>query len=288
MSRVRNGRRCAQKLGAAMEKEVQLRRLAAVVQQGMERIWQAKREKQRAEKQLASSDRAGKRHKTQSAPAPTTLHTLGYELHRAAVSIPHPAIAQLKAQAATRNPHRDAIFNHLAERRDDRRRTQFSPRHVDGLLGEVEAFLDRAGYLAKHRANEWKAVQSRSGCVAQPAHCDYSPDSLLGLPDKQMPLFVLVALMPNTRLHVWPNSIRLITDARRAQRCAQIAPQTLELAAGDVFVGRADLVHAGAAYAEQHFRLHCFLDTTACQRPPNDTYVIHRDAEPAVRAAIQQ
>lgn len=260
----------------------QIQCLAAAVQQVLDRL----RETKRHEKRVAGHDRASKRRRT--AAALPSLHTVGYELHRAAVAIPDSAVAQLRAQAGRRSAFRDAIFNSLVINRDDRRRTQFSPQRINSLLANIESVLQRAGYLATHSASEWKAVQSLPGCGQQPAHCDHGPDNLFGLLDRQMPLFVIVALMPHTRLHVWPNSIRLITEARRAQRRAPIAPETLLLEAGDVLVCRADLVHAGAAYDEQHFRLHCFLDHSACPRLPNDTYIVHRDAHPSVQAAILQ
>ena len=85
--------------------------------------------------------------------------------------------------------------------------------------------------------------------------------------------------MPGTKINVWPNSIRLIyTDPQFLPHRA-IQMKTLELNPGDIFVFRGDLVHAGAAYDKENFRIHCFLDSDCVLRDPNKTFLIHKTNE---------
>ena len=42
---------------------------------------------------------------------------------------------------------------------------------------------------------------------------------------------------------------------------------------GDVFVGRGDLLHAGAAYEKYNVRLHFYITRNLCPLPKNETYL---------------
>ena len=70
-----------------------------------------------------------------------------------------------------------------------------------------------------------------------------------------MPLSVLLAIQPRTKLWVFP-------DGCGAEASAFLA----RVEVGDVMVWRGDLVHAGAGYAEEHVRVHAYVD------PPPDIY----------------
>ena len=71
-----------------------------------------------------------------------------------------------------------------------------------------------------------------------------------GLDDRNVPLSVLLATEPGAKLWVCPNG------------CDGEA-QLLELAVGDMLVFRGDLVHFGAGYDVQHFRIHAYIDPPA-------------------------
>jgi hypothetical protein len=212
------------------------------------------------------------------------LHTRGYQVYRHAVSIGADVLEQLELQSGQGVP----IFNDLDEVDDDGLRTQFRPKKINGLINEVKGFLEQTPHLGKLKANAWVVIESKPGCADQPAHCDYPPHGLQGLEDDEVPLSVLVALTPGARLHVWPNSIHLITDPNKAKGIAPIARQTLELNVGDLVLFRADLAHAGGAYEQGNMRLFCYLDSPALKRSRNQSWLIHAiDAQPDVAAAIK-
>ena len=61
-------------------------------------------------------------------------------------------------------------------------------------------------------------------------------------------------MQPRTKLWIFPNG------------CDDPNPMLLRLAVGDMLVWRGDLVHAGAGYAEEHVRVHAYVD------PPSHIY----------------
>ena len=106
----------------------------------------------------------------------------------------------------------------------------------------------------------------------QPAHSDASPPAdgaarpLESLADADMPLSAMLAVQQGTRLWVYPSGCD--ADAADAEEAgAVVAPVLIELELGDLLVWRGDLVHAGAGYAEEHVRVHAYID------PPDDIYL---------------
>lgn len=134
-------------------------------------------------------------------------------------------------------------------------------------------------------------IKSEPGCQRQAAHTDHVPSLQLqrlvyGDPTR-LPLAVLVAVEEGTTLEVWPSSIALstrVTDA--ALPAAPLPHTTLKVPTGSAVVFRADLVHAGSAYAAQHRRLHLFLESAAFAREYNTTFIIH-DSDPTLGASLQ-
>lgn len=70
-----------------------------------------------------------------------------------------------------------------------------------------------------------------------------------------MPLSAMLAVQPGTRLWIYPRGCE-----------AAEAAYALGLDVGDLLVWRGDLVHAGAGYAEEHCRVHAYVD------PPQHIY----------------
>ena len=109
------------------------------------------------------------------------------------------------------------------------------------------------------RAEEDEARAALEG--RQPAHSDspepIPPSSLADIADADFPLSALLAVQPKTKLWLFPNG------------CDDPNPMLLRLAVGDMLVWRGDLVHAGAGYAEEHVRVHAYVDppTHIYQRP---------------------
>ena len=92
----------------------------------------------------------------------------------------------------------------------------------------------------------------------QPTHSD-APNPSRGrigdLANADVPLSIMLAIEPNTKLWIYPNGCDDTTGAL-----------LVELNVGDALVWRGDLVHAGCGYAVQHYRLHAYID------PPRDIY----------------
>ena len=88
----------------------------------------------------------------------------------------------------------------------------------------------------------------------QPVHSD-APEPrasdrvarLSELADADVPLSCILAVMPRTCFWVYPNG------------CTG-GPELLRLDVGELLVWRGDLAHAGAGYAEEHYRVHAYLD----------------------------
>jgi len=127
-------------------------------------------------------------------------------------------------------------------------------------------------------------LESEPGCQRQAAHCDYIPTAeLLRLDASKLPLLFLLAIEPNTTLDVWPGSHHTIRSK------GPLRPRkTVQLDAGDAIVFRADLVHAGSAYASANRRVHVYLDSPVHARQPNRTWIIYKHAPAPIRAFIDE
>jgi hypothetical protein len=91
----------------------------------------------------------------------------------------------------------------------------------------------------------------------QPRHWDV-PDNDdeghmedLNLPGTDVPLSVMVAIEPGAKLWIYPDGCN--SDEETAL--------LVELEVGDVLVWRGDLVHAGAGYGVDHYRIHAYVDS---------------------------
>lgn len=137
---------------------------------------------------------------------------------------------------------------------------------------------------------ETVVIASQAGCQQQAAHTDHVPSlqlqRLVNDNPEKLPLAMLVAVQAGTTLEVWPRSIGLVTRSRdKDLPTTPLPPRTVQLPTGSVMVFRADLVHAGSAYATNHRRLHLFVESTAFQREADTTFII-RDADPSLAAIL--
>lgn len=106
----------------------------------------------------------------------------------------------------------------------------------------------------------------------QPAHSD-SPAAADGKPqlgeldDADVPLSVLLAIMPGTKLWIFPSGCDSPEEAF-----------VVNLDVGQVMAWRGDLVHAGAGYALEHVRVHAYADPPAryYERPTGKTNMCPR------------
>jgi len=220
--------------------------------------------------------------KTRIVNTESTLHTLGYEVHRKLAAVPQHAIEDLRARARQRS---SVIFNTYAAGDshvgDGRRKQMYSLRNkvTKPFFAQLDASLK--SLAPSHQARAWVLVHSEAGCAEQTPHADYQPTRQLAqASDAEMPLAVLVAVMPQTRLEIWPRSIGWMASPEQPLCALRAAKQTLELGVGDVLLFRGDLVHASSADAAEHVRLHCFLDNPAIRRTANKTCHVDAQLEP--------
>jgi hypothetical protein len=158
----------------------------------------------------------------------------------------------------------------------DRRRLQGALPANAPLRRLLETKLATTGKLPR----DFVVLHSLAGCKEQPAHLDYVPDdALLATADADVPLGFLLACDDATRMVVWPGSHRAV---RGADADAPLRSRVLRLRAGDAVLFRADLVHAGASYATENTRVHCYLDTPAVAHVHNRVLVLTKKETPAL------
>ena len=230
-----------------------------------------------------------KRKRTDEYHQESTLHTLGFVVYRGAVNVTERTVTKL-CELGQNNAR--TIFNHHEDRpRNDHKRRQAGLNRQNRLVADLRAQIGEFLYefFPNHTPNDWVVIHSRPGCGDQAAHCDYVPDQLLAAAsDATFPLAALTAVMPGTRIHVWPQSIKLAyTNPVLLSRRTTIQRVTVNLEPGDVLVFRGDLVHAGASYTEENVRVHAFLDTTTVPRDPNRTWLVHKDGSAEMRRIIK-
>ena len=103
-----------------------------------------------------------------------------------------------------------------------------------------------------------------------------------------MPLSVIVCLMDETTLNVWPKSIGLSTRADDTLADHEpIKCKVVHLKKGDILAFRGDLVHAGSGYDKDNWRMHAFLDSEMVERKANATWIIHKHAGDQLKRIIQ-
>ncbi|KKL07371.1 hypothetical protein LCGC14_2586680 [marine sediment metagenome] len=217
--------------------------------------------------------------------AADNLHTLGYEVYSDVIPIKDNIVEKLIDYG--RNGSQ--IFNHHETRlRNDHKRRQATlQRRSANLRNGIQDFVSEQ--FPHLTLKNLVVIHSKPGCGDQASHCDYVPEpNLATVPDSHFPLAVLLAVMPGTKISVWPRSIRFAyTSPTILQQIQPIHRKTLELDIGDMLVFRGDLVHAGAAYDEENVRIHCFLDSELVPRTPNHTWLVHKDSCQELRDIIK-
>ena len=204
------------------------------------------------------------------------LHTNGFVVYKRAIETP----AALLADTAIKDRH---IYP--AERLPDRGLPQTADRN-DGkdknrlmsttgpnvpwkseLRKKLEQVFENTGVMVdshrvKKRFNRINAIMSLplhgydpsktdwqpgdQGVPSSPGHIDEAINKMHGLHDADIPLSVMVAFMPNTRLRVRPFG--------SAAHWHVVVMQP-----GDVLFFRGDLVHHGVGYNDMNARVHCHL-----------------------------
>ncbi len=158
---------------------------------------------------------------------------------------------------------------------------------MKAFLRSLNQFISE-NVIYNHKISNWVVIHSRPGCQDQAAHCDYIPDlPLAAASDEQMPLSAIVALMPDTRLNIWPGSIKISTlNSRLIEHVKPIQKTIVKLNSGDMLIFRGDLVYAGSSYEKDNYRLHAFLDSPHVSRKRNRTWTITDHTEDEIQRVI--
>ncbi len=219
-----------------------------------------------------------------------SLHSVGYRVFKSAVEIEKPILDKVQSSCKKRIR---CIFNHneTNARNDHKRRQRSLPLRTKYMRRFDEKVKD---FVAQNVNTDLKPtnpviLHSRPGCQPQAAHCDYVPDEeLRAVSDETMPLAMIVCLMPETRLKIWPHSARLATsEPALLTRVKPIPCQEVELDRGDILVFRGDFVHAGSGYKADNYRIHYYLDSPDVSRANNRTWLIHKHGDEALRRIIK-
>lgn len=203
-----------------------------------------------------------------------------YTIYKIPFEIPQEIIEDFENQLKKAGP----IFN---TKKNDNKRRQSNLKMTKSNIPFMTAlndFLDDVLDLCTRNASNWVLLESKPGCKAQLAHIDYeNTPELHACKEVDLPLLVLVSLQPNTSIYVWENSPDVIKGIYKGE---PITPTRVSLDAGDVFVFRADLVHAGGDYHSHNIRMHCYMDSPAVHRDPNRTFIISKHASEDVKKYI--
>lgn len=157
--------------------------------------------------------------------------------------------------------HASSIFQNKNRKNNDKKRRQITQIDLTPVQqNAISPISDQLTELFK-AVDDGKAVlsdvsilQSRPGCGQQELHRDFNFEAK---PSETLKSYlVIVALQDKTKLVIF-------TKHKRKE---------LLLNKGDLFIGRGDLIHAGAAYDLMNFRLHWFVDYPKNGRLGNKTY----------------
>jgi len=210
------------------------------------------------------------------------LHTVGYRIHHGAVPVTEDLVQAMNKHAKHATTT-SVIFNNKRRGGDKKRSQTPITASVKGM--PMKKFYASLMMFATEKypnlvPNTMTALTSEPGCKAQLPHCDYVPSYELALAsDTLAPLGCLVAIEPDTKLRIWPSSIRLsyLADGQRDSYIQNVTKgpikcEEVTLYPGDILVFRGDLVHAGSAYPNGNTRVHLYLDSPNVDRVANTTW----------------
>jgi len=226
-----------------------------------------------------------KRSFAQIGPYTDKLHIDGYIHIKKAFKIPKTVLNECISQADKKS---SAIFNHnetISKNDKKRKQTNLSikKQYMKSFIDKVNDYL-KINVNSNLNINNYVIIKSLPKCHDQAAHCDYAQvGNILNVSNDFMPLSVLIALQPKTKLHVWPKSIH----NKNKQMPKYIDKLTVEMNSGDMIIFRGDLVHAGAGYDEENYRLHAYMDSQKVPRIHNRTWLIMKHADEEMKKRIR-
>lgn len=186
-----------------------------------------------------------------------SLQIEGFVVIKQVFDIPTDVYNEIVSQINTQStPHRN----------DNEKSADDSKRHRTNLSTDtscVQIFDDNTTVVLNSIINKinpvlkvypWYIYKSFSGCQHQLAHCDFfQHKDFLKYYDDNAVLSVILALERGTKLHVWPKSINSIDPTKT--KPSHIKRSTINMNGGDVIIFRGDLIHAGAGYFRDNYRM---------------------------------
>eukprot|EP00039_Didymoeca_costata_P004956 m.77187 g.77187 ORF g.77187 m.77187 type:complete len:724 (-) comp12609_c0_seq1:125-2296(-) len=223
------------------------------------------------------------------------LNTNGYVVLRKALEVNDCLWKEMKAMEKT------PLFNHSSETiKDDGKRatrilgpdpSEDVPDGLRDLIRRAKDILKRGYFIwdknGRHAAS-WALLESKRTCQQQRFHTDFAPEELAKLVPWQVPLSVMVAVQPGSKLCLWDDEFR---HSRRREKTEFKfgPPNTLGLSVGDIVIWRGDVVHCGAPYDYYNVRLFAYLDTPYVAHDENRVFFIEGSlSENKKRSAIVQ
>jgi len=204
------------------------------------------------------------------------LLRVGYVVVPKAIRLPVGWEQERDQELTTDTDQWHHIFNRNSIANDSTKRLQRRLLDTDVCLKNIFSQVIQmcTQWFPNHHAriNSRVVLYSKAGCKQQRAHADFIPEDM-SFDLKNNPIGCLVAIYPNTRFCVWQGMFGLQTWSQ-AQTVSTIHLQT-----GDILFFRGDLVHAGAAYSSDHFRLHMVLDGPTNVQRKNVSWIIRHPAQ---------
>ena len=183
----------------------------------------------------------------------------GYHVYKNIFEIDDNIISLLKKQVDSKRG--GPIFN---GEKNDKKRLQSNlvcnTKIIDNFITKLENSI--YNLLPKDSPllfSNWVILKSIAGCDTQKPHTDYDPKIInkCCYDEKYVPLIILASLMPETYLDIW--------DFYGNH-------EKISLAAGDILIFRANIIHSGSSYVNENIRIHAYLDSPIIKRAPNRTW----------------
>ncbi len=149
--------------------------------------------------------------------------------------------------------------------------------------------MERAKDIFAHLLPDLKltaisTLVSLPGCQQQSCHADarFGGKQYKKLAGSDFPVSVILAIMEDTELVIWPGSAPVVKDIATRRANAKIhgrtpiKPVTVKIRKGYALVLRQDMAHCGAAYKSLNGRIHLFLDNRRVRRPRDRTFPLKK------------
>ncbi|KAK1943106.1 hypothetical protein P3T76_005743 [Phytophthora citrophthora] len=161
------------------------------------------------------------------------------------------------------------VFGSVFNKKRDPFRLQAQSTPMTNTLRTIhESIIEMVSVNESWVVGDWHAMKSLRGGRDQGIHHDYPTFETAKalMTTNLVQASVIVALMDDTRLHVYPRYF--------GSQIERSARRTLNLEKGDVIFFRGGLAHAGAVYRSLNVRLHCYVCIDEVPQEPDTTEAV--------------